>query len=201
MLLDDHELFGQSMILMIKSLLPGAEVSYFKNIDEARQELSKGAYRFLITELTISSQDVDDMIRELKKSLPLLLVIIVSSINDLRAVKRSMDLGVSAYLSKMASPYELKVAMEKADGGRKFISSDLSAEMLTGDHIAANTQLTQKELEVLRQIAAGRNVRNTAEAMSISPYTVMAHRRNIMKKLELHSAAELVGYAYKNKLT
>ncbi len=200
MLLDDHELFGQSLILMLHNLVPGAEVSYYKNIEEARRELSKKVYHFLLTDLVVNSVDLHEQIRAIKQTFPSLLIIIVSGITELRTVKRSVELGVNAYVSKMASPFELKLALERAMAGRKFISSDLSAEMLSKDGQVVDSTLTQKELEVLKFIAAGKNVRGTAEMMSISPFTVMAHRRNIMKKLELHSAAELVGYAYKNNL-
>jgi DNA-binding NarL/FixJ family response regulator len=64
----------------------------------------------------------------------------------------------------------------------------------------AQTDLTEKELEVLRLIAEGWKVNKIAEKLFLSPFTIMAHRRNIMKKLDLHSAAELVKYAYEHKL-
>jgi DNA-binding NarL/FixJ family response regulator len=200
MLLDDHELFGQSLSLMIEKLVPGARVSYQKQVVDAHKELNGNEYRFLLTDVSLRGKSVESFLAEVKKSFPELRIVIITSVVDLATVKRFMDLGVDAYVSKSSNDYELKVAMEKALDRRKFISSDLSAELISGPQIYQNNSLTHKELEVLKLIAAGHNVRHTSEKMSISPYTVMAHRRNIMKKLELHSAAELVGYAYKNKL-
>ncbi|MCE7041737.1 response regulator transcription factor [Dyadobacter sp. CY312] len=200
MLLDDHDLFGESLGLMIEKMVPGAQVSYYKIASEALQELEVNKYRYLLTDITLGGMGVEGFISDIKKHAPDLLIIIVTSVVDLRAVKKFMDLGVDAYLSKATNSYELKVAMEKVAVGKKFISSDLSAELISGPQLYQNNNLTQKELEVLKLIAAGHNVRGTSETMGISPYTVMAHRRNIMKKLKLHSAAELVGYAYKNKL-
>jgi len=62
------------------------------------------------------------------------------------------------------------------------------------------TRLTRKELVILRTIADGKTVSETAKALSLSTATVMSHRRNIMFKLDLHSAAELVKYAFENNL-
>ena len=200
MLLDDHELFGQSLSLAIEKIVPSARVSYYKHTSEALNELGANDYRFLLTDVMISGKNMEGFVSGCKKNFPNLLIVIVTSVIDLRAVKKFMDLGVDAYLSKFSNTYELRVGMEKVDAGKKFISSDLSAELISGQHMYHNNTLTHKELEVLKLIAAGQNVRGTSDIMGISPYTVMAHRRNIMKKLELHSAAELVGYAYKNKL-
>jgi len=49
-------------------------------------------------------------------------------------------------------------------------------------------------------VAAGHTVDSASKLLHLSPYTILAHRRNIMKKLNLHSAAELVKYAYENNL-
>jgi len=49
-------------------------------------------------------------------------------------------------------------------------------------------------------VAAGYSVEKTASLLLLSPYTILAHRRKIMSKLNLHSAAELVKYAYENNI-
>jgi DNA-binding NarL/FixJ family response regulator len=200
MLLDDHELFVQSLSLMMVKLVPGMQVSYYKHMSDARKELEMNDYRFLLTDIALGGKSIDSFVLDVKKSFPNLLVIAVTGVTDLDTVRKIMDMGADAYVSKTTNSYELRVAMEKVDSGKKFISSDLSTELISGLNLHQNNSLTHKELEVLKLIAAGHNVRATSEIMTISPYTVMAHRRNIMKKLELHSAAELVGYAYKNKL-
>ncbi|TDE12933.1 LuxR C-terminal-related transcriptional regulator [Dyadobacter psychrotolerans] len=200
MLLDDHELFAQSLQLMLEQIIPGAQISYFKRTEDAKKELTLQNYRFLIADLMIPGSNVGEFITYCKKNVSGLSILIVSSIMDLRMVKTYIDMGADAYLSKGTNSYELKMALEKTYIGKKFISSDLSAELIAGQSVSPAEHLTNKELEVLKLVAAGHNVRNTAELLHISPYTVMAHRRNIMKKLELHTASELVGYAYRNKL-
>jgi DNA-binding NarL/FixJ family response regulator len=55
--------------------------------------------------------------------------------------------------------------------------------------------LTEREKEVLRLIAEGKSNKDIAELLCLSVKTVMAHRTNIMEKLDLHSSTELVKYA------
>ena len=101
---------------------------------------------------------------------------------------------------KSVSVYELNLALERTYAGDKYVSSDLNGKLANSFFVSEQTSLTLKELEVLRLIAEGYKVDKISEMLFISPYTVMAHRRNIMKKLDLHTAAELVKYAFLNNL-
>ena len=60
--------------------------------------------------------------------------------------------------------------------------------------------LTPRELESLKLLAAGRSNKEVAAALNISVKTVDAYRTQIMRKLELHSVSELVRYAVRNQI-
>ncbi len=200
MILDDHELFGQALRVMLQQMLPDAEVNYFNMPETARKELHLRDYQFLLVDLLIPETNVYDFISFCKTRYDKLNIIVISSTTDHNAVKRCIELGASGYLSKSTSADELRMALEKTSQGKRFISSDLGVEFLSGHFQKSEGDLTPKEAEVLKLIVQGHKVRNTADLLNISPYTVMAHRRNIMKKLQLHSAAELVRYAFENNL-
>lgn len=107
--------------------------------------------------------------------------------------------GAAGYLLKNASPDELRSALERAAAGEPVFSPTLAALVL-GEfrRLAKSTDtdpLTEREREVLQQVARGRTYKEIGEALSISPKTAENHVRNILGKLHLGRRSDLVRYA------
>lgn len=201
MLVDDHALMSIGMNELLKRMLPGCEVDYFATTEKAMAALKSSEYRFLLTDLMMPGQDVKAFIFSARKAYPDMVIMILSSLMDMNLVREYLTNGVDGYLSKSITEHELKQAFEATYNGKRYISSDLSSRLAASVFSNDNSTLTKKELEVLRLVAAGHNVKKIAEELYISPVTVMTHRRSILGKLGLHSAAELVKYAYDHNLT
>ena len=77
----------------------------------------------------------------------------------------------------------------------KLLVKDYLASEPAGSKKTDGHDLTDREQEVLTHLAEGENNNEIAEALVISPKTVARHRENIMRKLNLHSRADLVRYA------
>jgi two-component system response regulator NreC len=113
-----------------------------------------------------------------------------------------LEAGASGYVPKRAAPEELITAIRAAATGQVYLYPSL-AKLLVRDFLnggrAADEQtssdLTDREQEVLTYLAEGANNSEIAASLVISPKTVARHRENIMRKLNLHSRAELVRYA------
>lgn len=200
MLVDDHIMFTQGLTELLKKIFPNSHVSVFTSTEKALKQLEVNEYTFLLSDLIIPGSDVKGFITLCKKKYTALNIIILSSILDINIVKDYLAIGIDGYLSKAVSAEEMKMAFEKIYLGEKYVSTDISSKLVTSYFEETKTELTKKELEILRLIADGFTVIKTAEKLHISSATVMAHRRNIMSKLDLHSAADLVKYAYENKL-
>lgn len=200
MLIDDHLMFAQGITELLNKISPDNKISVFTSVEKAKLELAANDYQFILSDLMIPGSNVKEFVGYCTKKYPGVYIIIISSITEINTIKELLAEGVHGYLSKAVNYFELKIALEKVYQGERYISSDLSGKMATSYFEAEKTDLTKKELEILRMVAAGKTVIQTAEALLISPSTVMAHRRNIMAKLDLHSAAELVKYAFENKL-
>ena len=200
MLIDDHLMFSQGLSEIIKNIAPDSYVTNFNNVHRAKLELKMNEYNFILSDLLIPGNNVKEFISECRRDYPDIIIIIISSVMDISVVKEYFALGVNGYLSKAVNFYELKIAMEKTYQGDRYVSSDLSGRLASSYFMAEKSALTKKELEILRLVAAGHSVDKAAQLMHVSPYTVLAHRRNIMKKLDAHSAAELVKYAFENNL-
>jgi two-component system response regulator NreC len=116
---------------------------------------------------------------------------------------KMLDAGARGYVPKRAAPEELITAIRAAAANEVYLYPSLAKllvrDYLTQDHQpeekSAMDDLTEREREVLQYLAEGQGNEQIAEALVIAPKTVARHRENIMRKLNLHSRADLVRYA------
>jgi two-component system response regulator NreC len=112
---------------------------------------------------------------------------------------KMLQAGVNGYVPKRAAPEELLTAIRTAIEGGVYLYPSLAKllvkDYLTGERPAELDGLTEREQEVLTHLAEGASTEVIAETLGIAPKTVSRHRENIMRKLELHSRADLVKYA------
>ena len=113
--------------------------------------------------------------------------------------------GAKAYVVKSASGRELIHALRAVASGKSYLSPEVTgAVMSLWEDPEASAGLSQpdvlgkREKRVLRFIAEGHRSPMIAEKMGIAVATVEAHRRNILRKLQLHSAADLTRYALRH---
>ncbi|KAA0993506.1 LuxR C-terminal-related transcriptional regulator [Dyadobacter aurulentus] len=201
LLIDDHVLVAEGLReLLLRMLPPGSRADVFSSVEPAKEALLKCRYDYIFTDLNMPGQDVLGFITFCRKSHKDMIILVISSMMDSANIKACFTAGANGYLSKAIDPREIKLALEYTQIGRKYVSSDLIGRLADNVFNGNNTALTNKELEVLRLIAAGKRTKDVADLLFVSPITIMTHKRNIMKKLNLHSATELVKYVYENNL-
>jgi len=143
-----------------------------------------------------------DATREIKKRMPDVSVVALTIHEDEEYFFKMLEAGASGYVPKRAAPEELLTAIRAAASGQVYLYPSL-AKLLVRDFLdggrasleQASSDLTDREQEVLTYLAEGANNSEIAASLVISPKTVARHRENIMRKLNLHSRAELVRYA------
>ena len=132
-------------------------------------------------------------------------IIALSLHDDSRFVTQMLDAGASGFLPKQGAVEELPFALKTVEAGNTYLSPAIAASVLThfrhGEGGAAASELSVREREVLQSIAEGKSASDIASELSLSVKTIESHRRNIMKKLDLYSVAELTKYAIKEGLT
>ena len=112
--------------------------------------------------------------------------------------------GVRAFVLKSDAERHLIAALDALALHRPYFSSAVSEtllhQFLDGKTPASESTLTNREREVVQQIAEGRIHTEIARILNISVKTVETHRANAMHKLKLRSAAELVRFAVRNNI-
>jgi DNA-binding NarL/FixJ family response regulator len=122
-------------------------------------------------------------------------------------VRAMSKAGVKGYVLKSASGRELITALRAVAGGKHYLSPEVTGAVMAlwdespaGGGEARTGNLGKREKQVLKLIAEGQRSAAIAKRMSITVATVDAHRRNILRKLQLHSAADLTRYAIRQGL-
>jgi two-component system response regulator NreC len=143
----------------------------------------------------------------LKKD-PQIGIIMLSMYSDEEYIVRALASGAKGYLLKESAEPDLINAVRAVARGRSYFSSELS-EVLMEDYLRRVREegiqdpydtLTDREKEILHLLAQAKSNKEVASILNLSLYTVETHRTNLMQKLDLHSAAEIVLYAVKKKL-
>ena len=116
-------------------------------------------------------------------------------------VQQMLRAGADGYVVKSAALPELVQAIRVVAGGKVYLSPDIARAALATSAVNEATTLGSRECQVLALLAEGHRSNEIARALRISVNTVEAHRRNIMRKLGLHTVAQLTKYAIRAGLT
>jgi two-component system NarL family response regulator len=135
-------------------------------------------------------------------------VIALSTYSDERYVLNMLEAGASGYVIKAAAVDEMCRAVRAVAEGKRYLSPDIAGVVMDA-HLRAPGQpaasspsiLGSREREIVQLLAEGNTSPEIARRLNISTSTIETHRRNIMKKLDLHSIAELTRYAIREGLT
>ena len=203
LLVDDHAVV-RSGLKMLLSAEPDVQiVGEAGTAAEAIELAGRTSPDVVLMDIGLPDMSGIEATREIKARFPNLAVVALTIHEDQEYFFKMLDAGALGYVPKRAAPEELLRAIRAAAAGEVYLYPSLAkllvTDYLSQDHPAAQKAhldgLTQREREVLAYLAEGTSNEEIAVSLVISPKTVERHRENIMRKLNLHSRAELVRYA------
>jgi DNA-binding NarL/FixJ family response regulator len=155
----------------------------------------------VITDHQMSGIDNLDELTKLKSKFPNIRILILTNSINRDEINKLNSLGISNILLKTTDKVELIQALEATYKGKKYYSSELM-ETFLGESKGNSKQklkanLTNAEIEIVKQIAEGLTTKEIANRKNISFHTVMTHRKNIFRKLEINNSSELIIFAMK----
>jgi DNA-binding NarL/FixJ family response regulator len=205
LLVDDHPVVRQGL----RALLEGEE--NFQVIGEAGDGLAaiEAVERLdpdvLVVDLMIPNLNGLEVTRRVNRGSPRTRVIVLSMYSNEAYVVEAFKNGASGFVLKDSSAEELVRSINEVAGGHRYLSPPLSERAIeiyiqektrTGSLDPYDT-LTGREREILHLASEGNSNAQIAEMLFISPRTVESHRANLMRKLALHTQADLIRYAIK----
>jgi DNA-binding NarL/FixJ family response regulator len=206
LLVDDHDLFRSGL----RSLLEEQGVRVVGEADNGRSALqlvSELAPDVVIMDLRMPGLTGVEATREVSSIAPRTRVVVLTISDDDDDVMDAVMAGACGYLLKDSSIDHLIEGVRAAAGGDSLISPQIAAKLLqrlraqTADEAAAKaiqTELSERELDVLRLIASGKDNAEIARQLYISPKTVKNHISNILMKLQIENRIQAAVYAVRS---
>ncbi len=201
---DDHPVVRQG----IRQIL--SEHSDIGPIDEAGEgkelldKVMNNDYDIVLLDITMPGKGGLELLKDLKVLRPKIAVLILSVNPEAQYAIRALKSGASGYLPKSTLPEELIKAIRKVAAGKKYITASL-AEILATDCDQTDDKpiyqsLSDREFDVLCQLASGKSIKAIGENLSLSSKTISTYRERILEKLSLKSTAEIIRFAIQEGL-
>lgn len=193
---DDHPLIHEGL----KQLLEGEETfsiqSCAATAEELEQALSQTA-DLLILDLNIKGKSSLKWVEHIRLRQPRIKILAFSSYHTPAIVRRALNQGIDGYLLKDTTKAELLQAFATLLQGELYLSQRIQMPGKPQDPIFHDTftrlsNLTSREQEVARAILKGMSSQEIADRLFISLHTIQTHRKNLFRKLGVHSATELI---------
>jgi DNA-binding NarL/FixJ family response regulator len=212
---DDQTVVREGLVMLLQ-LSPGIEVvAAAGDGDEAVQLARRFRPDIVLMDLRMPRTDGVAATRRILDELPATGVIVLTTYADDESVFAALQAGARGYLTKDAAAAEIQRAIRTVSAGEALLDPSVQRRLLERTlgggggtaGVPVEVQqvypdgLTQREAEVLREIAAGRSNREIADRLSISEATVKTHVNNIFSKAGARDRAQAVVYAVRHGLT
>ena len=202
---DDHEVARKGIRSLLETHAGWEVCSEAKDGREAVACADKFKPDVLLLDVGMPNLNGLDAARQILAMTPGARILILTIHDTEQAVREVLAAGARGFLLKFDSGRDLVAAVEALQYGRTYFTSKVAQMMLDGylrPHCESETSshrvLTPREREVIQLVAEGRTTKEVATALSFSVKTAETHRTNLMRKLDLHSTADLTLYAVRN---
>ncbi|WP_054970603.1 response regulator [Alicyclobacillus ferrooxydans] len=208
LIVDDHELFRQG-VSSILSRNPQIEVvGEAENgkiaIEKCRDELPD----VVLMDINMPVCDGLTATREIKREHPYVKILILTVSDAEEMLFDAIKSGASGYVLKNASPATVVDSVLRISRNEPVIPGNLAMQIITEFSKPVERtvrqqvdELTEREVEVLRQLSTGATNRDIAKVLYISENTVRNHVRNILEKLHLSNRVQAAAYAVREGYT
>ncbi len=207
LLADDHKILREGLIALLKKQ---HDIELIGEAEDGREAVRKTLELkpdVVIMDIGMPELNGIEATQQIKAALPEVKVIALSIHSDKRFVKGMLKAGALGYLLKDSAFKELVKAINAVHDNKTYIGSGITdiiiedyLQQLNKDTSTSDSLLSERENEVLRLLAEGKNAKEIASILNVSPKTIETHRQHIMDKLNIHNLANLVKYALQSGL-
>ena len=203
LLVDDHNIVRQGVRAYLHTLADITVIAEAASGAEAVIMVAQHQPDVVLMDLEMPG-DLDGIAatRQIRKLYPKIRVIVVTSHHQDEFIFPAVRAGAISYLLKDVEPDELAAAIRKAAHGEAVLDARVAARIvqelqgIRKEEVNPFTELSEREFDVLRLIAAGKSNAEIAEGLVISENTVKTHIGNMLKKLHLDDRTQAAVYAW-----
>ena len=199
---DDHDVIREALCEMLRSKGGYTIIGQADNGEALLRLLGTLIPDLVMMDISMPKLDGIEALKRLKQEDSHILppVLMLSASEERHNIKAALNAGAKGYIPKNASFEELEFAITSILEGKTYLSPAVTEHLVSEGSAQSQADqllstLTKREIEILKLLADGRKNREIAKQLHISIRTVDTHRSNILKKLNLHTNAELAKLA------
>ena len=199
---DDHSIVRRGLKDILRDEFPSAEITEVGDAASLMLKIIRESWDIVISDLSMPGRTALDVLPEIRQQAPKLPLLILSIHPEEQYAIRVLKAGAAGYLNKDLAPDELINAVRRVLSGRKYITP-LVAEKLadfSDQPKVVHEQLSDREFEVMKLLAAGKSVSEIGALFHLSATTISTYRARILKKMHMKTNADLIQYAIIHQL-
>jgi DNA-binding NarL/FixJ family response regulator len=189
---DDHPLFREGVGVIINSQADMSLAGTASNGSEAIESFRTLRPDVTLMDLRLPDRSGLDVTIAIRSEFPDARVVVLTTFEGDADVQRALKAGARGYLLKSMPPQQMLDTIRQIHAGKKVVPAEIAAGLV--EHLG-DEALSQREVEVLQQVAAGRRNRDIGARLFIAEETVKAHIRHIMDKLGANDRTQSVTIA------
>lgn len=203
LVLDDRGVMRDGLCALLAGTDEFAVVGAESSGAAALESAANARAQLVVIDFSHTLQNGAELIAGFKTRLPDVRVLVLTFHKEYPIVTAALRAGADGYVLKNDSCSELFTALRSVAAGKSFISASLGERVTieglptrdSGGTASGSGELTDRERQVMRLIAAGRRTREIAGLLSLSHKTIEKHRTSLMRKLGLRNASAVAAYA------
>jgi len=207
LLVDDHQIIRDGIRFYFEDDEEFEIKDEASNGLEALELLKENEYDIVLTDINMPVMDGVEFMKSVKENYPNQKVLVLSMYNEAAFINKMIAYGANGYILKKSSKSELVEAIRKVLGGEDHYSEEVYKTIISGiagrepkKRLSLETELSDREKEVLVLIANEYSNQEIADKLFISIRTVETHKRNLIDKTGCKNVAGLVMYAVERNL-
>jgi len=201
---DDHAIVREGLKRIVSEIGDMQVVGEAADGTQVMQRVRELDFDILVQDLSMPGRSGMELIKLVRAEKPKVRILVLSMHQELQYAVRAIKSGASGYLTKESAPAQLEQAIRKIAGGGAYVTAEVAEQLalgaMPGSTANPHESLSDREFEVFRLLAAGASVTDIATRLKLSVKTVSTHKANLMHKMGLQNASELVRYAMKHGL-
>lgn len=207
---DDHQIFIEGIRALIKDSDKVALVGEASNGEQLLNMLKTKDVDVVLMDVSMPTVNGIEATQKIKAGFPNVKVLGLTMVEDAKQISEMMKSGASGYLLKTTGKQELVDAILKVHAGERYLSNEVSLKLIdrminhsepaSESKSERNPSITKREQEIIKLIADELTNEEIARRLNNSPMTIITHRKNLLRKLNVKNTAGLVKYAVQHGL-
>jgi DNA-binding NarL/FixJ family response regulator len=198
-IIEDNDIIREGFELLINSMNTYEVIETFSSCEDAIKKVSRLEPDVVLMDIELPGMNGREGTKKIKSILPNPEIIVITIHENAELVFQALCAGASGYMTKNTDHSKLLNAINEVINGGAPMSTNIARMVVESFQLNQDSPLSERETQVLELLSKGKSYSIIANELFIHKETVKSHIKNIYFKLQVHSKAEAIEKAQKNK--